>query len=289
MKVFLPFLIGLCVMVGTPRAQGCGASEDVAAPLLPFDHAHDVPLNAVLISSSTFSDAIYEVRRVSEVDEETAGAAGAANSSDAGLAVPTEVTCRHHQHKSEGVLCFARAEFEPNATYEWAVASNSDGEGPDDASVPRWTTWRRFTTGDAPAMESQLGTVNVAVTRYEKFKNPLCGTRSSGTLALDGDALHQPAVVRVVEAVPNHVTQAIVLEPGARSEVNAYNVEGCYEVEAFDLLGNRTTMGDACFGSDSPAGCAVEGPTRTGSLWWAVSGGVVCLVMRRRMTGALRG
>lgn len=127
-----------------------------------------------------------------------------------------------------------------------------------------------------------LGTVNVAVTRYEKFKDHPCGTWASGTLALDGNALQQAAVVRVVDAVPNHITQAIVLEPGAQSEVNAYNVKGCYEVEAFDLLGNRTTMGDACLGSDKRGGCTVGSPMNGSSLWWVVSAGLVGLVMRRR-------
>jgi hypothetical protein len=221
--------------------------------LLPQPGATNVPLNAVLITSSNRTVARMDLREV--VDAASAGADAAAGldvdaGADAGApgAVPIDIEC--HVAPGQGAVCLGRP-LEPlkaNTRYEWR------GQPVDNQS---WVPfeydpgeWRSFTTGSERDDEPiDARDVTIRVVREERSLNS-CGISHSIHVEYELGAL-EPAVINHRGYTPVYVSHATLLTPGVDvAPVYLAMPPDCLEPEAYDRAGHITALPPLCLASE---------------------------------------
>jgi hypothetical protein len=280
--------LGGFLSVASRDAHACGATATEIHALLPLDGAIDVPLNAVLISSSNLTEAVFELHEVldgsSAADRVAIGVptldAGVNPASDAGPPgdVPLSVDC-DAQGQGGGAVCLARPRepLKPNTRYAWhANVALPDGY------VPEYFEGlsREFTTGSA--MDDQpIAADAVSLVVTEDHQNPDwdgngCGPNRWMEVAYSLRA-SESGVLHFAEFTPSYVMHATLLSGSGAPAASAtlyYSPPGCLAPVIYDVAGHRTALSEWCpsDGALLPTGVdedATEGspspPTSSGS------------------------
>lgn len=242
-------------------AHACGATPVEVQPLLPLDGATDVPLNAVLFSSSNLREAVFELHEVlddaSDADDPAIAApavdAGANPASDAGPsgAVRLSVDCARGQ--GGGAVCLARPiePLKPNTRYAWHTnVVVPDGYSPDYFEGLS----REFTTGSA--LDDQpisADAVRLVVTEnHQETGNP-CGISRWIDVAYSLRA-SEPGVLHFADFTPSYIMHATLLAGGSGAATTAtlYMQPTCLAPVLYDGAGHRTELPEWCPGDTAP-------------------------------------
>jgi hypothetical protein len=199
-------------------AHACGSTPIEVHALLPLDGATNVPLNAVLVSSSNVTAAVFELHEVlgdsSDVDQRAIAEpvdAGMHLASDAGPsgAVALSVDC-DAPGQGGGAVCLARPiePLKPNTRYAWrTTVAVPDGYVPDYFEGLS----REFTTGSA--LDDQpiaADAVRLAVTEDHQEGVNSCGISHWIDVAYSLRA-SEPAVLHFEDYTPSYVMHATLL------------------------------------------------------------------------------
>jgi hypothetical protein len=239
-------------------AHACGATPVEVQALLPLDRAVNVPVNAVLISSSNLTEAVFELHQVlDDADDadprslaEPDGDAGVNPPSDAGAlgAVPLGVDCDARGQEG-GAVCLARPlePLKPNTRYAWrtnvVVPSGYIPEYFEGLS-------REFTTGSANDDEP-IAADALRLNVTEDFQNPStdgngCGVFHWKTVAYSLRA-SEPAVLHFADYTPTYIMHATVLAGGGEATPAAlYSPPDCLAPVLYDVAGHRTAVPEWC-------------------------------------------
>jgi hypothetical protein len=261
--VFLGCVLAAGALLGTQReAQACGDTPVEVEALLPLDGATNVPLDAVLISSSNLTEAVFELRDLSNDANWPAFAApvadaGASADGDARAlgTVPLRVEC-DVPGIEHGAVCLARPlePLKPNTRYAWRT-NVVVPEG----YVPEYFLGlsREFTTGNAPddgPLAPSAVTLALFGEHYTTSEESPCGI----THWLDvGYSLRagEPAVLQFAGYTPSYVMHATLLTPdkaAAATSATLYLPPDCLSPVLYDAAGHRTALPEWCPGGTVP-------------------------------------
>jgi len=254
--------LGALVLAGSPfastrNAHACGATPVEVQALLPLDGATDVPLNAVLISSSNLTEAVFELHEVSDdtsdAERPAIGAppadAGVNPASDAGpsAAVPFSVDC-DALGQGGGAVCLARPlePLKPNTRYAW----HTNVVVPD-GYIPEYFQGlsREFTTGSAIDDEPiAADAVSLVMTEYHQSGGAPCGIDHWMDVAYSLSA-SEPGVLHFADYTPSYVMHATLIAGGSAATAataTLYLPAFCIAPVIYDVAGHRTALPDWC-------------------------------------------
>ncbi len=236
-----------------PSAIACGpVGADVRA-LLPVESATEVPVNAALIASATLvTDVAFTLRKVA-----TPNVVSDAGSEEA----PLEVECVATEAvgTSNGAVCVARGELEPDTEYEWSAALLVSEEE-EVQQIPSGDAWHSFRTGKE-RVDAGVPDLEAVLVQNERILNSPCGDTSSATVEFDGSTLTQPVVANFRGFTPGYVMHAVAVEPGANSEMLLWNMPDCAVIDVFDVTGERSELRQMCFDEELPPAGGEAAPT----------------------------
>ncbi|HKO89756.1 MAG TPA: hypothetical protein VJU61_01310 [Polyangiaceae bacterium] len=282
------WVLGALVLAGSllaaqREARACGATPTEVQALLPVDGATNVPLNAVLISSSNTTDAVFELHEMLDGSSD-AGASdapavdgGATPPSDAGAsgALALRVDCGA-QGQGGGAVCLARplAALKPSTRYTWRT-NVVVPEG----YLPEYFQGlsREFTTGTA-SDDEPIAIDAVSLVLVEDYPAPSsvggdCGPSHRMDVAYTLRA-SEPAVLHFVNYTPSYVMHATLLsgDPDAtETAATLYSPPDCLAPSVYDAAGHHTVLPEWCPGEGAAPTTQVEdssgdaiGPPRGG-------------------------
>jgi len=247
-------------------AHACGPTPVEIQALLPLDGATNVPLNAVLLSSSNLTAAVFELHEAgdsSDVDQraiaEPAADAGANPASDAGSsgAVRLSVDCGVAGQEG-GAVCLARPiePLKPNTRYAWHTNVVVPG-----GYAPEYFEGlsREFTTGSA-IDDQPIAADAVSLIVTEDYQNPDwdgngCGFYHWMDVACSLRA-SEPGVLHFADYTPSYIMHATLLAGGSGAPATAtlYSPSDCLRPILYDAAGHRTALPEWCpSNADSPS------------------------------------
>jgi MYXO-CTERM domain-containing protein len=253
------------------RAAACGATPSQAFPLSPPAAATDVPLNAVLIASSTYPRVSFTLRETTT-----------------GKAVPVSVAC---QLESDAQVCQAHpGPLLPNTAYSWNVVPEPPASQETYPVPPEQT----FITGDRVDTQAAFSNplpgsappFTVDILQNQKVNPSLCGVTHNVRLRFAFPRLDEPVVLAGagMGGLPQFYDQpAPLLGPGAGStERRFFGAPSCLALRLIDMAGNVRHFAPWCPPADEATGCAAAPgrPTSPGGL--LIAGLLLGLVFRRR-------
>jgi hypothetical protein len=246
-------------------AHACGATPVEVQPLLPLDGATNVPLNAVLLSSSNLSEAVFELHEVLDDASDAADPAIAAPAVDAGAnpasdagpsgAVQLSVDCSA-RGRDGGAMCLARPSepLKPNTRYAWRTnVVVPDGYEP--AYFEGLS--REFTTGsaidDEPVAADAVGLTVTQEHHNTDWDGSGCGFYHWMDVAYSLRA-SEPVVLHFAAYTPSYVMHATLLGGGSGAAATAtlYSPPDCLAPIVYDVAGHRTALPEWC-PSDGPS------------------------------------
>jgi hypothetical protein len=240
-------------------AHACGPTLAEIQALLPLDGATDVPLNAVLISSSNVTEAVFELHQVLD-DANDADRAIGAPPADAGVnpasdagpsgAVPLSVDC-DARGQGGGAVCLARPlePLKPNTRYAWhANVAVPEGYVQDDFEGLS----REFTTGSAiDEQPIAADALSLVMTDYHQDPNSAqneCGIDHWMDVAYSLGA-SEPGVLHFADYTPSYVMHATLIAGGSgatAATATLYSPPACIAPVIYDVAGQRTALPDWC-------------------------------------------
>jgi hypothetical protein len=244
------------------RVAACGPTPSQAFPLSPPAAATDVPLNAVLIASSTYPRVSFTLREATT-----------------GKAVPVSVAC---QLESDAQLCQAHpGPLLPNTAYRWSVAPEAPASQETFPVPPEQT----FTTGDRVDTQAAFSNplpgsaplFTVDILQNQKANPSVCGVTHNVRLRFAFPGLDEPVVLAGagMGGLPQfHDQPSPQLGPGAGStERRFFGEPSCLALRLIDMAGNVRHFDPWCPPADQAPGCAAAPGRASGP------GGLLVLVL----------
>src|SRR5688572_6168013 len=251
-------------------AHACGATPVEVQALLPLDGATNVPLNAVLLSSSNVTQAVFELQQVLDASSD----AGVNPANDAGPpgALALSVYC-DAQGEGGGAVCLARPiePLKPNTRYVWR-ANVATPEGY--AQQPFEGLSREFTTGSAiDDRPIAADGVSLVVTEDHRSGPNPCGIDHWMDVAYSFRT-NEPGVLHFAGYTPSYIMHATLLSEGSGATATLYMPPACLAPVIYDAAGHRTALPEWCPGDaaspptagDDEASDDAMGPPSTSAL-----------------------
>lgn len=241
------------------EAHACGQTPVEVQALLPLEGASDVPLNAVLISSSNVTEAVFELHQVVDAASEAPNPF-AAPPADAGVSSPSgaipstavalSVDC-DAVGEGSGAVCLARPiePLKPNTRYAW----HTNVAVPDGYAQEYFGgLTREFTTGTALDERAiAADALSLVVTEDHRDGSEdgsgYCGPNDWMVVAYSL-AANEPGVLHFEGYTPSYVMHATLLAGGSGATTTAtlYDPPSCLVPVLFDAAGHRTTLPEWC-------------------------------------------